>query len=168
MVPVFVQIMSLLLSVKSLPSKSQHNKCSSHSLQACREMMKLSCQKGIVANFTQSMWEFHALNKIVLLMDRFGRCVWVKGAVILIVMHSCSAVCFWICQRPTWSASFILMLRPFLGIGHVCQTLLNFTAQSWLAVPELPDFENTTFSFTWVSRHLVDVLFAVNEMHFVK
>lgn len=63
----FVEVTSLLPFVKcSLPRKSEHNKCSSRSLQACRGMMKLSCQKGLDGNFTQCMSEFHALRKIVL------------------------------------------------------------------------------------------------------
>lgn len=193
MASVFVQIMSLSLCVKcSPPSKSHHNKCSSRSLQACRGMMKLSCQKGLVGNFTQCMWEFHGFSKMVLWISFHGRWVWVKGALILTVILSSSAVYVLICQRPPRSASFcphtssptcvtifcstvcyrwaylhylhLIWLdlccpscinSPLLDTGLFCQTLLDFTAQSWLAVTELPVFQNTTFSFTCACRQLV-------------
>lgn len=94
-----------------------------------------------------------------------------KGALTLMVIYSGSAsfvliptaICvrFFCCSLPSVSVSALsrISIDPCsisqTIVGLFCQSLLDLTAQSRLDVTELSDFQNTTFGFTCVSRHLL-------------
>lgn len=80
MVSVWVQIISLFLC-QMFSVGGVTPRCSS--LQGDDKAVLSSC------NFTRCMWEFHALNKIVLWISFCGRCLWMKGALILMIRHGC-------------------------------------------------------------------------------
>lgn len=155
MVSVWVQIISLFLC-QMFSVEGVTPRCSS--LQGDDKAVLSSC------NFTRCMWEFHALNKIVLWISFCGRCLWMKGALILMIRHGCMQIAFdcvrglpgvsllSICRHLYLHHVFLLHSLPSASIylsisidwqkllGLFYQTLLDFSIQSWLAVLELSDF----------------------------